>query len=67
MNTNISKEYYVRVLCVGILSLILISIVLFAVLKTAQIIFYESVGITYKKLLTSQSLWISYYRPKGWG
>ncbi len=49
MNTNISKEYPVRVLCVGILSLILISIVLFAARKTAQIIFYESVGIEHSK------------------
>ncbi len=53
MNTNISKEYPVRVLCVGILSLILISIVLFAARKTAQIIFYESVGIEHSKCSVS--------------
>ncbi len=52
-NTNIFKEYPVRVLCVGILSLILISIVLFAARKTAQIIFYESVGIEHSKCTVS--------------
>lgn len=53
MNMNISKEYPVKVLCVGILSLILISIVLFAARKTAQIIFYESVGIEHSKCSVS--------------
>lgn len=52
-NTNVSKEYLVKVLCVGILSLILISVALFAARKTAQIIFYESVGIEHSKCSVS--------------